>query len=94
MTQSASIVSPGDLARMLGRLERPNWIQSIELDEALDSDGELALWICIVVTPLMPDQNTAQPVLSALRHRIRELLSEQAPGLWAYIRIREDCDAQ
>lgn len=42
MTQSASIVSPGDLAGMPGRLDRPNWIQSIELDEALDSDGESA----------------------------------------------------
>lgn len=94
MTQSVSITAPSDLAEMLDRLDRPDWVKCVELDEALDSDGESALWIWIVVSPTMPDQDTAQPVLSALRQRIRRLLSQQAPGLWAYIRIREDDNAE
>lgn len=93
MTQDATIMTSRDLAQALDQLDRPRWVRRIAVEEALDSDGEPAFWIWLVLAPEMPDQETAQPILFDLRQRIRGMLSQQAPGMWAYIRIREDGDA-
>jgi len=81
-----------ELGKKLDQLERPDWVRSIDTVEQLDADDELAVWIWIVVDTAMPPQEQAKLELAALRKRIRELLIEQAPGLWAYVRIKEDGD--
>ena len=90
MLQALETPSLHELATTLGGLERPGWVSSIDVKEQLDADDELAVWIWIVVDTAMPPQEQAQLELAALRKRIRQLLIEQAPGLWAYVRIKED----
>lgn len=92
MLQALETPSLHELAKTLGGVERPGWVSSIDVKEQLDldADDELAVWIWIVVDTAMPQQEQAQLKLAALRKRIRQLLIEQAPGLWAYVRIKED----
>jgi hypothetical protein len=92
MAQALEMGFLEELGKKLDQLERPDWVRSIDTVEQLDADDELAVWIWIVVDTAMPPQEQAQLELAALRKRIRELLIEQAPGLWAYVRIKEDGD--
>ncbi len=85
----ASAVSLEDLREGVQRLERPDWVRSVELAEAEDADGEMALWVWIVLDADFPAQDEMQPALASMRRRIHEFLSSQVPGLWAYIRVRE-----
>ena len=89
MTLLASTVSLEDLREGIERLERPEWVRAIELTEGPDADDDMALWAWIVLEPEFPPQEVVQPALAALRQRIREYLSSQVPGLWAYVRVRE-----
>ncbi|WP_280545689.1 MULTISPECIES: hypothetical protein [unclassified Halomonas] len=89
MAQVINIPSLEALQDQLERLERPDWVQGIELTEELDADGDMALWAWIVLEPEFPPQEELQPALTELRHRIRKLLSKEVPGLWAYVRVRE-----
>ena len=89
MAHAMEMPTVSDLQQAVRQIEKPDWVHDIEVVEDLDADGELAVWVWIVVGSEMPEQQDAQPVLAGLRQRIRGLLSEEAPGLWAYIRIRE-----
>lgn len=89
MVQAINTPSLGELQDKIERLERPGWVRGIELTEALDADGEMALWAWIVLKPDFPSQDEAQPALAELRHRIRQLFANEVPGVWAYVRIRE-----
>lgn len=88
--QAATTISLRELAESLDQLERPAWVRRFDVREDVDADGELAVWIWIVVGSGMPAQDVAQPVLKDLREQIRRVLTERAPGLWAYVRIREE----
>jgi hypothetical protein len=89
MAQVMNMPSLDAMRDRLERLERPHWVRGIELTEELDADGELALWAWIVLEPEFPPQEEVQPALAELRHRIRQFLSREVPGLWAYVRVRE-----
>lgn len=91
MVHAADAPSLAELQKAVDRVDLPEWINGVAVTEDLDADGELAVWLWIVVGETMPAQEQAQPVLSDLRQRLRQLLAQEAPGLWAYIRIRE-CD--
>lgn len=93
MAQALEVGVLEELGKKLDQLERPGWVRSIDTVEALDADDEWSVWIWMVVGEEMPSQAQAQPELAELRKRIRQLLREQAPGLWAYVRIREVGDS-
>ena len=89
MAQAIEMPTVSDLQRAVRRIDKPVWVREVEVVEGIDADGDLAMWVWIVVGGDMPDQATAQPILADVRQRIRDVLAEEAPGLWAYIRIRE-----
>lgn len=75
-------------------LDRPDWIESVQVTENIDASGEWAVWIWLyLAADRLPAQATVQPALNDLRGRIRRTLSEQAPGLWAYIRVQDSDEA-
>ncbi|WP_421620815.1 hypothetical protein [Alkalilimnicola ehrlichii] len=89
MKEAMNMPSLEALQGQLRALDRPDWVRDIELTESPDADGDMALWAWIVLEPEFPPQDDAQPVLAELRTRIRQLLANEVPGLWAYVRIRE-----
>lgn len=89
MVHAVQAPSLAELQRAVDRVDLPEWVRGVEVTEDLDADSELAVWLWIVVGKGMPPQEQAQPVLAELRKRMRRLLAEEAPGLWAYIRILE-----
>ncbi len=93
MSQALEMGFLEELDRKLNQLERPSWVRSIDTAEEFDEYDEWSVWIWIVVDEDMPSQTDAQPELAELRKHIRQLLTEHSPGLWAYIRIREDGDS-
>lgn len=89
MAHAAETHGLAQLQEAMDQIERPHWVHSIEVGEDFDADGELATWIWIVVERNSSEQANAQDAIARLRHRIRQHLSEVAPGLWAYVRVRE-----
>lgn len=89
MAHAAENLGLAQLQEAMEQIARPCWVQSIDVCENFDADGELAIWVWIVVAPQTAEQFNLQDGIAELRQRIRQKLSEVTPGLWAYVRVRE-----
>lgn len=87
--QAAATGDVAQIARSVEQVPRPSWVRGVEVVRGVDAAGEDSLWIWILLDDADVPERELRQGLGELRVRLREELDRVAPGVWAYIRVRE-----
>jgi len=88
MTESERIESALDAVHW------PNFVVDREWRLDLDSTGDKALWIWVIVSDTRQGDPESSTTWSQLRHEIRGALAAKSLEFWPYIRMKAQSDRE
>ncbi len=69
--------------------EKLNYVEKLEFQSGLDSDGEPANWIWVVMKANAPKQSWSWNTREHIRSVVREELKKADVTDWVYVRFRD-----
>ena len=87
-SQTHAAVATGELVQAI-RAELGDEVERLDVEEGIDSDGEPALWVWIVLRSDAPETAWAWDRRRTMKAAVSKGLQEAGVGDWIYVRFRD-----